>query len=145
MLPEFEPLISEAENPFVLWIELMLALKEAYESAPPNEALISNVYRYARWCREYSSPLGDDLHQAVYINFFQGLSRHAPMRVDIPRRMSATEMESLAGEFLFHFWGSDEQDRVMRDIFGPRGRELRKRFEKKLRRAREGIARKSQK
>jgi hypothetical protein len=143
MLPELESIISSADNPFRLWIDLMFALEEAYESSPQKENIISNAYRFARWCRDYPSSLGDDLHQAVYINFFQGLPRHPLMRADIARRMSPAEMEDLLGEFLFAFYGTKEQDSLLRDLFGARGPEVLRQFERKLRRARESTRRKS--
>ena len=77
MFPELVDRIREAENPYLLWIDLRMAFEDAYR-VPQNRSLIERIYKFANWCER--QPRGDvaadDLLTCVSVCFYE----HIPER-----------------------------------------------------------------
>jgi hypothetical protein len=86
-LPELADEIAEAENPYLLWIELRRRFEDAYDDLPPNESLISRIYAFSEWCQR--APRGrtaeDDLLTCVSVCFLEHIPEHPAARADMPR------------------------------------------------------------
>jgi hypothetical protein len=76
--------IEEAWSPMSMWIELHDSLENAYESDPPDEVVIREIYGYALWCWRKSK--NDDLETAVACAFFEWRWRLANNRRWSPGR-----------------------------------------------------------
>jgi hypothetical protein len=70
LLPEKKAVVEQADSPMVLWIELNLAAKRAYEASAIDDKFIRAVFTCARYC--WASPDGD-VSTAVVVAFFENI------------------------------------------------------------------------
>jgi hypothetical protein len=99
-MPSLHQIISEADGPMMMWIELRLALYLAYDQQPRDEMVISQVYGYARWC--FFGSGNPALVTAVAYAFYEHLPQERETRRDLPKRLSIDEFEQLRGVFEYH-------------------------------------------
>ena len=99
-MPSLHRVISQAPNPMAMWIELHSELVHAYERQPRDEAVIVQIYGYARWCIFGSG--NEDLATAVACAFYEHLPLEEATRSDMPKRLSRAEFESLRGVLVYH-------------------------------------------
>lgn len=92
-VPSCKRSIEEAENPMALWIELYFELEQAYETEPPQEETIHQIYGYAFQCLDSSR--NNDLLTAVVCTFFEHLPTHGKVRHDLPNRISRKGFSNL--------------------------------------------------
>jgi hypothetical protein len=100
LLPSLSETIVEARNPMDLWINLHIDLQFAYERGTPDESLIVNLYRYARWCADKAND-EDDMWTAVLLAFYQDLPIDPKIRADMPNRMSLEEFAEFKDVFRY--------------------------------------------
>jgi hypothetical protein len=97
MLPEFTQLISDADSPMALWIELLLEFQDAFEEQ--NASRVGKIVEYAKWC--WRARDGDTVN-AVACGFLEHLPEHEGMRARIPFWFSRAEFEELRQVFSYH-------------------------------------------
>ena len=101
MLPELAGKIEEAENPYLLWLDLLQAFDEAYRAEPVDESLLERLYAYAAWCA--NAPRGqtaeDDLLTCVCVCFYEKIPCHPRAWAHLPRWIAWDTF--LAGEEVF--------------------------------------------
>ncbi|MGN6367763.1 MAG: hypothetical protein ACTHN5_05840 [Phycisphaerae bacterium] len=116
MLSELSEAITEADTPYLLWLELRLAFEYAYE-APRNESLIKRIYEYARWCE--TQPRGktaeDDLLTATAVCFIEHIPEHPQARMDMPRWFTLDQIVGM--ESLFRYRISAEDFSELKQMF----------------------------
>ena len=81
MLPELKTEIQTAETPYLLWFELLAALKDAYV-VPRNESLMRQIYLYADWCWRQPAQKDIDLSNCVAVSFYEHLVDYVEIRLD---------------------------------------------------------------
>jgi hypothetical protein len=104
-------------SPMSVWIELGLALGEAYAAQPINEDMIGRIYDYAAWClaQPQTEDALTDLPTAVAVCLIEHLPLNKRVAEDLHRWMS---VESFKGfESLFRYHLSDEAYDPFRDEF----------------------------
>src|SRR3954470_18328235 len=94
--PDLAGLIGQAELPQHLWIELYGVFRGAYDP-PGNDALIGQIYRYAKWCLD--QPRGeryqDDIATCVCLCFYQNLPLLPPARDELGRWLTPEDFSTL--------------------------------------------------
>ncbi len=96
-LPEFKQLISEADSPMALWIELRLEFEDAFGERDASR--VRPIIQYAKWC--WRARDGDTVN-AVGCGFLEHLPEHDGMRARIPQWFSRTEFDELRQVFTYH-------------------------------------------
>ncbi len=118
MFPELSNDFELADiSPMGFWIELRLALEEAYSHPPINENLIGRIYDYASWClaQPETDSAETDLGTAVAVCLIEHLPQTAAVADDLHRWMS---LESFYGfESVFRYHLSDQEYRAFREDF----------------------------
>jgi len=106
-----------SDSPMALWIELHLALEDAYREVPINEGLIRRIYDYAAWCmRQPESESADtDLSTAVAVAFIENLPLDMRVAADLYRWLSMETFEGCEGLFRYHL--SDAEYGRLREDF----------------------------
>ena len=99
-MPSLHRVVSEADNPMAMWIELRLSLDHAYEEQPKDEAVIQQIYGYAHW--SFFASGNADLATAVACAFYEHLPFEEATRQDLPKRFTVAEFEALRGVFVYH-------------------------------------------
>ena len=107
-LPALRETIVSAENPMALWIDLQVELERAYQTDPPDEHLIENIFRYARWS-EFESE-DDDAQTAASLAFYEHLTAHPKVRADLPNRITKEEFIKLRELFQYFLEPSEYQE-----------------------------------
>ena len=118
MFPELEDRFEHANiSPMSFWIELHLALKEAYERQPVKEGLIGRIYDYAAWCLEQpqTNSAETDLFTAVAVCLIEHLPESKAIAADLYRWMSVETFDGLESVFRYHL--SEEQYITFRNDF----------------------------
>ena len=104
MFPELGERFEGADNPYLLWQELVLRFEEAYPCLPRNQSLIERTYRYAAWC--CAQPRGqtadDDLLTCAAVSFYEHIPTCPPARSDMPRWFSLQEFREMERTFRYH-------------------------------------------
>jgi hypothetical protein len=115
MFPELVHRIQEAENPYLLWFELLVVFNCAYEQTPRDESLIRRIYRYSDWC--VNQPRGetaeDDLLTCVAVCFYEHIPQHPAAREDMPRWWKVEDVCREPSIFQYHL--TDDQYRKLQD------------------------------
>ena len=104
-IPDLRQVIEEAPTVMSLWIELYSALTAAYESKPPDEEQVRQIYRHALWTLEESP--GEDARTAVVVAFFEHLPTHAAVRADVHRWIQPDVFHGL--QPVFKYFLSDQE------------------------------------
>lgn len=107
-LPELQNIISVAENPHSLWIELWLQMEDVYAQETLNDSLVERLYAYASWC--LWQPHNDLLRTAVVTCFYEHLPTHPRIRKDVARWLSEDEFTSLRPAFGYHLSKREVKD-----------------------------------
>jgi hypothetical protein len=107
LLPGLRETIVSAENPMALWIDLHMTLERAYETNPPDEHVIENIFKYAHWSGFESGD--DDAQTAVSVAFYEHLPAHAKVRTDLSNRITKEEFSQLRGLFQYFLEPSEYQ------------------------------------
>src|SRR5919108_341329 len=106
LLPEFSAGIERFDSPYMLWIELGLEFRRAYEP-PENLDLIRRFYMYADWCWRQRPQKELDLNNCVAVCFYEHLADHRAIRDDMPRWLSPDKFQAVSGLFEWRL-GQDE-------------------------------------
>lgn len=87
MFPELASRFDAGGSPYSLWLELRGAFEEAYDKTPPDESLITRIYRYSVWCCDQPrrETAEDDLLTCVSVSFYEHIPLHPKARQDMPR------------------------------------------------------------
>lgn len=100
--PELIEHFDDVDNPYLLWLELTHAFKEAYK-APRNEDLIARIYDFAHWC--CSQPKGataeDDLGTCVCVCFYEHIPQSREAVADMPRWFSRSDVVTMKDIFSY--------------------------------------------
>ena len=118
MFPELEEKFEYADiSPMSFWIELHMALQDAYEQHPSNDDLISKIYDYAAWCfdQPQTNSAETDLSTAVACCLIEHLPLDRAIAEDLYRWMSAESFDGFENVFRYHL--SDEQYIAFRNNF----------------------------
>jgi hypothetical protein len=100
VLPDLKHEIETAASVMSMWIDVHLALEDAYASRPANEDRISRIYRLAlQTLQESSDP---DAVTAVVVAFFEHLPTHDEVRKDLHRWLSPEVFRELEQAFRYH-------------------------------------------
>ena len=106
MLPELKTGIQTAETPYLLWFEMLAALKDAYVT-PRNESLLRRIYLYADWCWRQPAQKDIDLSNCVAVSFYEHLVDYAEIRLDLPRWISEHKFQALESLFRMRLESDD--------------------------------------
>lgn len=83
--PQFAESLSDADSPYLVWIELQMEFERAYDHG--DYALIAAIYAYAGWCGRQvpGKAAEDDLGTCVATCFFEHIPAHPKAMNDMPR------------------------------------------------------------
>jgi hypothetical protein len=111
--PELIDRFDNVDDPYLLWIELTYAFKEAYKS-PRDEDLISRIFAFAEWC--CSQPRGataaDDLGTCVCTCFYEHIPELPEALADMPRWFSRSDVLKMKDIFSY-LAGEDGFQRIL--------------------------------
>jgi hypothetical protein len=116
--PEFTNKFEYAPlSPMGFWIELRIALEDAYRSDPINEDLIGRIYRYAAWCFDQpnTNSAETDLGTAVIVCLIEHLPEMPRVAGDLYHWMSLESFNGFESAFRYHLSG--EQFSAFRNLF----------------------------
>ena len=118
MFPELCSDFELAEiSPMGFWIELRIALEDAYSDQPINEDLVSRIYDYASWCvnQLQTESAETDLPTAVAVCLIEHLPETPAVAGDLYRWMSVDTFMSCESLFRYHL--TDPEYTAFRDNF----------------------------
>jgi hypothetical protein len=103
LIPDLAPEIEEAQTPYLLWLSLYEAFREAY-GQHQNDALIGQIYAYAKWClaQPRHAVMEEDLTTCVCLCFYQNIPLLEAARKDLARWLTAGDFATLAEVLRFH-------------------------------------------
>jgi hypothetical protein len=108
MLPELLDVIREAENPYLLWIDLRFAFEDAYRE-PRKRSLIKRIYAFADWCEQQprGDTAADDLLTCVTVCFYEHIIQIPDAAADMPNWFTEAEFDLMRPVFRYH--GTEEE------------------------------------
>jgi hypothetical protein len=89
----------EIDNPMMLWIDLQMALQDAYQSSPAKTSIINEIWNYAKWSEQSKN---DDVKQALYCAFYEHVLDYPQIVRDLPNRLKLSEFDGLKHCLLYH-------------------------------------------
>jgi predicted protein tyrosine phosphatase len=100
--PQLGERLTEADTPYMVWIELRHVFEDAYKSG--DEALIGGIYQYAAWCcRQLAGKTAeDDLRTCVAACFFEHIPEHPKALHDMPRWWTIENVVLMKQIFSYH-------------------------------------------
>jgi len=108
LLPGLREITVSAENPMELWIDLHMALEQAYEADPRDEHLVESIFKYAHWSGFESGD--DDAQTAASVAFYEHLPAHPKVRTDLPNRITKEDFLKLKDLFPYFLVPSEYQE-----------------------------------
>ena len=103
MVPEMAGEFERAETPYLLWIDLYHAFRQAYVP-PADDALVGRIYAYAKWCLD--QPRGeryeDDIRTCVCLCFYQNVPLVPAARDELGKRLAPEDFATLKSVLRFH-------------------------------------------
>jgi hypothetical protein len=113
IVPELAGEIAKAETPYLLWIDLYQAFREAYDP-PGNDALIGQIYRYAKWCLDQprAERYEDDIRTCVCLCFYQNVPLLRPARDELGKWLATEDFSALKFVLRFHCDDDDAFERI---------------------------------
>jgi hypothetical protein len=121
-VPTCKTLIEEADNPMSMWTELLLRLERAYETEPPEEKVIQQIFDYASWCLRYSCKSKSyDMTTEVIVAFYEHLPTHEKIKRDLRHRMSREDF-MLVGPNWNYLLAEKEGEQFKKQFFSPKRR-----------------------
>jgi len=127
LLPEHATEIRKAENPYDLWISILMWFNAAYNAADPGR-IVKRIYEYLWWTRRQprQSSADSDLYTAAACCFVEHIPDHPKARLDMPRWW--TRASVLEHADVFRYWlGDDGLTALLQEVFpDERGDELKR-------------------
>jgi hypothetical protein len=100
-LPDYKNEIERMKNPMALWIEMSIIFDKAFIST--NKREISNILRFASWCKsEKSGVLPNDTSTAVIVAFYEDLPCNKIYWQYFKKWFTPKEFEELLPYFDYH-------------------------------------------
>lgn len=113
VIPSLKKKITEAENPYDLWITLCLELNSIYAEGNADDAVVDGIYRYGQWC--LTDARNDDIATAACVCFYEHIPTDPGIRNDCARWLSIEEFDGLQDIFGYHL-GPDDLARFKREF-----------------------------
>jgi hypothetical protein len=124
--PELLDRFDQIDSPYLLWLELTEAFKQAYRT-PRNEDLITRIYAFADWCG--SQPEGttteNDLGSCVCTCFYEHIPESPEALEDMPRWFSRSDV--LLMKPIFSYMVGEEGFQKILSVFANHHRQQKKR------------------
>jgi hypothetical protein len=100
-----------------LWIELNMALSDAYDLDQPNDNLIRRIYAFAEWCFNQPRTEGaaTDLSTAVAVCFVEHIPLDQRVAADLHRWFSVEDIKGFESLLRYH-QTKEEYDKFLSDF-----------------------------